>query len=164
MKRFITFVVLCLTSFVFAQNSPKENTTSHFVINAGYDYWNGNFGRVGADLYLFREYRNILTFSANADLGYMRDKFRIIPEVGVGYLFNFRENHGDPYSSFVNAPFYVVRADISPWTVTPKIGLAILGLIELNAGYAFEFNENKNFKSMDGVRAGLTFHIPTVIF
>ncbi len=160
MKKLLTFALLIFSFFAQAQ----EKTTSYFVLNAGYEYWNGNYGRFGTDLYLVQSNENIFTVNANVNLGYMQDKFRAIPEVGVGYLFNFSNNAGDPYSSNIKAPFYSVRVDVSPWTVSPKIGFAVLGLLEFNAGYAFEFNPYKNFKSMDGVRAGFTIHLPTQLF
>ena len=144
--------------------NAQAKSTPYFVFNVGYDYWNGNYGKLGSDLYLVQENDHIITISGNVNLGYMRDKFRAIPEVGVGYLFNFRNNQGDPYSSNVSAPFYSARVDLSPWTITPKLGITVLSIIELNAGYSFEFRENKNFKAMDGVRAGLVFHLPSQLF
>ena len=157
----IVFVFLMLFG-IFAHAQAKS--TPYFVFNVGYDYWNGNYGRLGSDLYLVQKNDNIITISGNVNLGYMRDKFRAIPEIGIGYLFNFKNNTGDPYSSHVSAPFYSTRVDISPWTIAPKVGITILSIIELNAGYSFEFRENKDFKDMDGVRAGLIFHLPSQLF
>jgi len=160
MKKVITFIILFLTFQVNAQ----QNSTPYVVLNAGYEYWNGNYGRLGTDLYLVQKNDNILTISANINLGYMQDKFRAIPEVGLGYLFNFKNNPTDPYSSNISSAFYSTRVEVSPWTVTPKVGIAVLGLLELNAGYAFEFREYKDFKDMNGFRAGLTIHLPTQLF
>ena len=160
MKKLLTFTFLIISLFSQAQ----EKATSYVTLNAGYEYWNGNYGRLGADWYLVQPNNNIISLNANVNLGYMRNEFRAIPEVGIGYLFNFKNNSGDPYSSYFDAPFYTTRVDISPWTITPKIGVALLGLLEFNAGYAFEFNQYKNFKSMDGVRLGFTIHLPTQLF
>jgi len=160
MKKLLTSVIIFLSFFAQAQ----DKTTSYFVLNAGYEYWNGNYGRIGTDLYLVQPNNNIFTINANVNLGYMKGKFRTIPEVGVGYLFNFRNNIGDPYSSYMNAPFYSIRVDVSPWTVSPKVGIAVLGLLEFNAGYAFEYNKYKDFKNMNGFRAGFTLHLPTQLF
>jgi len=160
MKKLVAFLLLTLSTITFGQN----NSTPYFVFNAGYENWNGNFGKLGSDLYLVQENDNIITISGNVNLGYMRDKFRAIPEIGIGYLFNFRNNSGDPYSSNVSAPFYSARIDVSPWTISPKVGITVLSIIELNAGYAFEFRENKTFKNMDGIRAGLIFHLPSQLF
>jgi len=160
MKRLFTFVLFVLALHLQAQ----EKVTSYFVLNAGYEYWNGSYGRLGSDLYLVQQNDNIISLNANVNLGYMQDKFRAIPEVGVGYLFNFKNNPGDPYSSNMNSAFYVIRLDVSPWTITPKAGLAVLSLVEINAGYAFEYRENKDFKPMDGLRIGFTLHLPTQLF
>ena len=160
MKNIFAIVFLVLSFYANAQ----KQTTPYFVLNAGYEYWNDSYARLGSDLYLVQANDNIFTLNANVNLGYMRDSFRAIPEIGVGYLFNFQNNTGDPYSSYISSAFYSARVDVSPWTVTPKLGIAVLSLIEVNAGYSFEFREHKDFKDMSGFRAGLTFHIPTQVF
>ena len=156
------FALLFVMISFIAQAQKK--TTPYFVLNAGYEYWNGNYGRFGTDLYLVQPNDNIFTINAYVNLGYMKEEFRAIPEIGIGYLFNFKNNPGDPYSSNIGSAFYTARVEVSPWTITPKIGFAVLSLLELNAGYAFEFREYKNFKDMDGFRAGLTIHLPTQLF
>lgn len=160
MRNILLGVLLLLGITTYAQTK----TTSYFLINAGYENWNGNWGNLGTDLYLVSSNHSILAFSANANMGYMRDKFRVIPEVGVGYLFNFSVNKMDPYSSQINSAFYTLRTDVSPWTISPKVGIAILGLVEFTAGYSFEFREFDKFKSMDGIRFGLKLHLPTQLF
>mgnify|MGYP003534216658 FL=1 len=160
MKKIVAIVIFLIGFSVNAQ----KTTTNYFTINVGYEYWNGNYGKVGTDLFLVQDNNNILTFSANANLGYMKDMVSVIPEIGAGYLFNFSNKVGDPYSSNFNSAFYIIRAEASPWTITPKVGIAILSLLELNAGYSFEFRENKDFKEMNGFRAGLTIHLPTQLF
>lgn len=160
MKKIVAFLVL----FTFIPTNAQQKLTEYFTVNLGYEYWNGNFGKVGTDLFLVQKNNNILTFSANANMGYMKDKFRIMPEVGAGYMFNFSNNIGDPYSSNISSAFYVIRAEVSPWTVTPKVGFAVLSLLEINSGYSFEFRNNDNFKDMSGIRAGLTIHLPTQLF
>ncbi|WP_333662790.1 hypothetical protein [Chishuiella changwenlii] len=160
MKKIIALFILL---FSFQVKAQKE-LTEYFTINLGYETWNGNYGKVGTDLFLVQQNNNILTFSANANLGYMQDKFRVIPEIGAGYMFNFRNNTADPYSSHFNSAFYVIRGEVSPWTITPKAGIAILSILEFNAGYSFEFRENKDFKNMNGFRAGLVIHLPTQLF
>lgn len=159
MKKLIVIFIFLFSFQVKAQ----KNLTEYFTINLGYETWNGNYGKVGTDLFLVQKNNNILTFSANANLGYMQDKFRVIPEIGAGYMFNLNKK-GNPYSSHFNSAFYVIRGEVSPWTVTPKVGIAILSIVEFNAGYSFEFKENKDFKNMQGFRAGFIFHLPTQLF
>ena len=160
MKRFAILFFILISFGVKAQNK----STSYFVFNAGYENWNGNYGRLGSDLYLVQANDNILTVNANVNLGYMKDKFRAIPEIGVGYLFNFKNNPGDPYSSNISSAFYSARVDVSPWTISPKVGIAVLSLVELHVGYAFEFRSYDDFKDMDGIRTGLTIHLPSQLF
>lgn len=160
MKVLYSLLLLCATFSVNAQHK----TTPYFLINAGYTNWNGNFGKLGADLYLIQQNDNIIDFSAVANMGYMRDKFVVIPEVSVGYMFNFYNKAGDPYSDNFRSSFYTVGANISPWTISPEVGFAVLSIVEFNAGYAFQFRDYNDFKPMDGFRFGLTLHLPPQLF
>lgn len=156
-------IILLLLLCSFAAKA-QDKLTSYFLINAGYTNWNGNFGKLGMDLYLVQQNDNIIDLSAIANLGYMRDKFVLIPEVSLGYMFNFYHKAADPYSRNFRSAFYTLGANVSPWTISPEIGIAILSIIEFNAGYAFQYRDFDNFKPMDGVRFGLTFHLPTQLF
>ena len=70
MKKIVSIFIL-LACF---QAKAQQDLTDYFTINLGYEYWNGNYGKVGTDLYLVQPNNNILAFSANANLGYMKDK------------------------------------------------------------------------------------------
>ena len=142
----------------------QQKLTSYFLINAGYTNWNGNYGKLGGDLYLVQPNDNIIDFSAVANMGYMQDKFVVIPEISVGYMFNFYRKKSDPYSQNFRSSFYTVGVNASPWTVSPEIGIAVLSLLEFNAGYAFQFRDYDDFKSLEGLRFGLTIHLPTQLF
>ena len=156
MKKFIAIFV-----FIFSfQAKAQQNLTDYFTINLGYEYWNGNYGKVGTDLFLVQDNNNILTFSANANLGYMKDKFRVIPEVGAGYMFNCHNNPSDPYSSNFSSAFYVIRAEVSPWTITPKAGISLASFVDFGFGYGFKINKKDSFKPIKGFQFSIGVNIP----
>ncbi len=162
MKKIAALLFFVIASVLFGQQ--KNPTTPYFLIQAGYTNWNGNYGKLGADLYLVQQNDNIIDFGLVGNMGYMQDKFVIIPEASLGYLFNFYRKAADPYSENFRSSFYTARVNVSPWTVSPEVGFTVLSVLEFNAGYAFEFREYKDFKSLQGFRFGITFHLPTQLF
>lgn len=136
---------------------------SHLLINAGYANLNGNYFKIGPEVYLVQPNENLIDLSLTANMAYFEKHFIVVPELGIGYQFNAKKvkNRTDPYKEYVNSPFYSVRANISPWNFTPEIGIALAGIIEGNIGYSFEFNEHK-YAGFKGIKFGITIHIPTI--
>lgn len=143
----------------------KTDLTSYFLANIGYSNLNGNYFKLGPEVYFVQPSGNIIDLSATANMAYFKDKFVVIPEVGLGYLFNSQNPYSkaNPYSEYLNATFYSVRVNASPWNITPEIGITLIGLLEFNVGYSFEYREHET-TSFDGIKMGLTLHIPTQIF
>lgn len=136
---------------------------SHLLINAGYANLNGNYFKIGPEVYLVQPNENLIDLSLTTNMAYFEKHFIVVPELGIGYQFNAKKvkNRTDPYKEYVNSPFYSVRANISPWNFTPEIGIALAGIIEGNIGYSFEFNEHK-YAGFKGIKFGITIHIPTI--
>lgn len=116
-------------------------------------------------MYLVGNDGNIIDISLTANMGYFKKNFTVVPELGVAYLFNFenKKNSANPYNSYINAPFYVARITATPWSAAPELGITLLGLMEVHAGYSFEFSEHK-YTSLKGFKFGLAFHIPIDLF
>lgn len=136
---------------------------SHLLINAGYSNLNGNYFKLGPEVYLVQGNNNLIDLSLTANMAYFQDKFVIVPELGIGYQFNAQslKNRIDPYREYMHGTFYSARVNISPWNVTPEVGIALIGIVEANVGYSFEINKH-DYTSFDGIKFGLTIHIPTI--
>lgn len=163
MRKILILLSLFLLSFSNAQN--KEGLASYFLIHTGYSNLNGNYFKLGPEMYFVQESGNIIDLNATANMAYFKDKFLLVPELGVGYLFNTKNpwSKANPYKEYINASFYTVRVNVSPWNITPEIGLTLVGILEFNAGYSFEYREH-GYTHFDGIKFGLTLHIPTQIF
>ncbi|ADX67430.1 hypothetical protein [Weeksella virosa] len=155
-------IILGISSVLLGQQ--KNPTTPYFLLQTGYTNWNGNYGKLGADLYLVQPNDNIIDLGLAGNLGYMQNNFILIPEASIGYLFNFYQKAADPYSKSFRSSFYTARINVSPWSISPELGFTVLSVFEFNAGYAIEFREYKDFKSLEGLRFGCTFHLPTQLF
>ena len=163
MRKILILLSICLLGFSNAQE--KDGMANYFLIHTGYSNLNGNYFKLGPEMYFVQESGNIVGLSATANMAYFKDKFVLVPELGVGYLFNTRNpfSKANPYREYINASFYSLRVNASPWNITPEVGVTILGLMEFNVGYSFEYREH-DYTSFDGLKLGLTFHIPTQIF
>lgn len=147
--------------FVAGNSQQKSSSTSHLLINTGYANLNGNYFKIGPEIYFVNQNSNLIDLSLTANMAYFKKQFVVIPELGIGYQFNGRKTGIDPYSEYIHATFYSVRLNASPWNITPEVGITLLGLLEANVGYSFEYNKH-DYTSFDGVKFGLTFHIPTI--
>src|SRR5690625_2171115 len=160
MKKLIPIVLLLLFSIGKAQE--KSNSTSYFLINTGYTNLNGNYFELGPEFYFIQKNDNIINLSATANMAYFKDQFVIVPEVGIGYLFNTKNpnSKANPYREYINASFYSIRVNASPWNITPELGLPLLGLCEAHLRQSFEYHQHHH-PSFDGIKFGITFHIPS---
>lgn len=160
MKKLFPFIFLFIISLSKAQE--KSNTTTHFLIHTGYSNLNGNYFKLGPEFYFISDNGNAIDLSLTANMAYFKNQFVVVPEVGIGYLFNTKNpfSKANPYREYINASFYTVRMNASPWNFTPEIGLTLLGIVETNIGYSFEYKKHK-YTSFDGIKFGLTFHIPS---
>lgn len=149
--------------FGLSQAQEKSSTT-YFLANVGYANLNGNYFKLGPELYFVQENGNIIDLSATANLAYFKDKFIVVPEIGIAYQFNTGQySKSNPYREYINASFYTARVKASPWNIHPEIGITLLGILEFNAGYSFEIQKH-DFTSFDGISFGLNLHLPSQLF
>ncbi|MDX9704426.1 MAG: hypothetical protein RBT46_01800 [Weeksellaceae bacterium] len=148
----------------FSQAQEKNNGTSYFLLNVGYANLNGNYFKLGPEFYLLNSKDwNIIGLSATANMAYFKDKFILIPEVGLAYHFNFLNTKANPYSSYMRATFYSARINASLWNITPEIGVNLLSLLEFTLGYSFEYQKN-DYTNLEGLKLGVSLHLPTQLF
>ncbi len=151
---------------VFGQESKTDvyqTFTPYSVFQLGVDYLDRFYLEPGYDLYLVTPNDNVLDLGISGNLSYAKGEFYFFPEASVGFLFSRKEWAIDPYSKTFRSAFYSVRTYVSPYHVTPEIGITLLDLIELNVGYGFEFRKYKN-TDLQGFKAGLSLRIPFLLF
>ena len=96
---------------------------------------------------------------ASALMGTTHGKFTIIPKIQGDVLFNFRENV-DVHQGF----YYLVGAESTLHNFTPHIGISVLGIVDFMAGYGFSYHNRIHDKELKGLRFGVAFNIPLVLF
>ena len=76
-----------------------------------------------------------LKLEANAQFAYFREQFRVIPEGSFTF-----------YPTFNNLILPFVEGELTPYTVTPKIGLSFATIVELGIGYGFDTKVKEDLK------------------
>lgn len=150
--------LLCLLSISFSYAQTKRLTPT---LELGYAYSQASYLLLGAGLLIKQPNDHSIHISTRALLGYRSNKLAIIPEVGVGYFWDFSSTNnstflgnGLPLLQFSN------RAYLSPWTINPEVGLVIFRYLEYSFGYSFQFKDHPEINSLQGFKMTAGFHIP----
>ena len=162
MKKLYSILFALIFSWGFSQ-AEYQKFTPYFLFNVGYNYQNINYLNTGVDLYILTPSNNIIDLGASADMGLPNDAFTAIPKAHIGYLFNVKNSIADPYSSNFSSAFWVVRTNVTPWSIQPEAGITFLSLFEITAGYGFEFRENPKV-NMEGLKIGVNLKLPFLLF
>lgn len=163
MKKIWIALFLSISLNTQAQEFEYQDFTAYYLFNVGYTYQNLNYLEAGLNAYLVRPNNDAIDLGATVNLGYSDGQFIAIPEAQVGYLLSAKETAFDPYSSNFNSAFWVVRGSVSPWHVTPEVGITLLYLIDITAGYGFEFREHPQV-DLDGFKIGVSIRLPFLLF
>ncbi|MBA5793199.1 hypothetical protein H1R17_08480 [Flavobacterium sp. xlx-214] len=94
-----------------------------------------------------------LKLEANAQFAYFRDAFRVIPEGSVTF-----------YPTFDNLILPFVEGELTPYTVTPKVGLTFATIMDIAVGYGFDTKIKEGLKPIKGFTFSLGFNIPLNAF
>lgn len=162
MKKWSFISIIFISVFSFGQTEFQDLTT-YYLLNVGYTYQGANYFTGGGEVYLVTPNNNIWDLGAAVDLGAPKGKFTAIPKAHAGFLFNKKGSSIDPYSANFNSAFWLIRANVSPWHVEPEVGISVLSLLELTAGYGFEFKEH-DYANLKGVKIGVNLKLPLLLF
>ena len=163
MKGGLILLLILIFGNVNAQEVEYQDFTAYYLFNVGYTYHNIHYLETGLNAYLVQPNDNILDLGATVNLGYSDQNFIAIPEAQAGYLWNIKDSPIDPYSSNFNSAFWVMRTSVSPWHITPEVGVTVVSLIDITAGYGFEFRQHPNV-DLSGLKIGLSVRLPFLLF
>ncbi|MGV4414647.1 hypothetical protein [Chryseobacterium sp. T1] len=155
MNKKIAFLLIILSFALPA----KAQLTTHKLLNVGYVYQNQSFAEVGGKLLFLSNDNVIYRLGGSALLGETNGKFAIMPKLQGDILLNFQD-HVDIYHSH----YFLAGAELTSKYVAPKVGVSILGMIDLTAGYAFDLpNQTLQGKTMKGFNFNFGINLPLVL-
>ena len=136
-----TLILLTLGSSVKAQDYLIGPTLS-------YQFQKGSIIKTGAYFAFPFIGDHILRADATANFTWTQKKFSVIPEAAITYY----------PQTYVLTPF--LRTEVTPYTITPKLGISLATLLDLDFGYGFSINDKKDYRPMKGFAVSLRFSIP----
>ncbi|WP_159634615.1 hypothetical protein [Sphingobacterium composti Ten et al. 2007 non Yoo et al. 2007] len=146
MRIISVFLLLLFATAINAQEIQK----SRWIIGPtlGYQYQEKSFLKGAFWALTDLGYANYLRFDAGANLTFQDKMAYVIPELGVTYYLGAKGVW----------PF--IKAEATPYTITPKVGLGVFNILEFGAGYGFELNQKKNLPSIKGFNFSVGVSIP----
>ncbi|NAW51684.1 hypothetical protein GNY06_09965 [Elizabethkingia argentiflava] len=156
MKNIISlFCFFCLPLSV----GLKAQYSLHPMLYAGYTYQNQSFGEVGGRLLFLKNDDILFRIGAVAAMGETHARLAIMPKAQLDVLLNF-ERGVDLYHSW----YFLVGSETTPTYIAPKLGVSVLGLVDITGGYAFNYTGDLlQGKELKGFNFNLTFNFPLVI-
>lgn len=146
MRIFLLIFFSILTNLGFTQEVKKSNWI--FGPSVSYQHQEKNF--LKASLWGLTDlgYANYLRFDGGANLTFHEKKAYVIPELGITYYLSAKGVW----------PF--LKGEITPYTVTPKLGVGLFNILEVGAGYGFELKQKDNLPPIKGFNFSLGVSIP----
>lgn len=135
--------------YLLLASATKLQAQNHLLgPSVSYQYQKGSILKTGVYYAANIASQNILKIDATANFSWIQNKHAVIPEVAATY-------YADMYLLGVFG-----RTEITPYTVSPKVGFTLLTLIELDFGYGFSINNKPNYRPIKGFTTALRFNIP----
>lgn len=141
----IMLLVCCLllgcTAKLQAQNYFVGPTVS-------YQYQKGSLLKTG--IYYASDFNSnhIIKLDATANFTWVQHSYAVIPEIAATY-----------YSEMYYIGLFG-RAEVTPYTLTAKVGLSALTVLEIDFGYGFSIADKTGYTPINGFTTSLRFNIP----
>lgn len=155
-KNLLFFLFLLTVGGTHASLAQKH--TAHFLANTGYvHHKNFHAGELGARVLFLRQDNIMYRLGISALMGKYSTGFTVMPKGSADILLNFQKGRDLSHSHY-----YILGVEATNHFITPKIGAALLGILEVNAGYMMPYE--KNLSRPEGITVHVGVSIPLVVF
>lgn len=142
------FVVKLIFLALFSAGTQVKAQELLYGPTLSYQYQKGSAVKTGGYVAFAFLGENILKTDVTANFTWTQKKFAIIPELAFSFY----------PESWAVAPF--VRTEITPYTFTPKLGVTLATLLDLDFGYGFSIADKQDYSPIKGFAVSLRFNIP----
>lgn len=149
---FVGILFLLMLRFtVYSQDNSKDRG---WIIGptVSYQYQKHNMLKVSFWGLTDLNFSDYLKIDAGANFIWPNSKLCVIPEVGLTYYFN----------SIITWPY--LKVEVTPYTVSPKVGVGLFNIVEFGAGYGWSLQERKKGGEIDGFNVSLSASLPLSYF
>lgn len=151
-RKISTILFIILSAFgqsLFAQDlSDTPHNKWIFGPSVGYQHQKANFLKGSFWALTDLGYANYLRIDGGANVAWYNKKTHIIPELGLTYYLSAKGIW----------PF--LKTELTPYTVSPKVGVGVFNIVELGLGYGFALQTKKDFKQIDGLNFSIGLSLP----
>ncbi len=147
MKKVLLLLCSC---FILGLVTAQERKANKWIWgpSIGWQYQSGNFLKASGWGLFAPNDRQYIKIDAGANFTWMREQTTVIPELGITYYL----------SNKLIFPF--IKAEATPYTITPKVGIGLLSIIDLGFGYGFSTATKADFKPIKGITGSVSLNIP----
>lgn len=141
----IVLIILCL----FLGCTVKLQAQNYFLgPTVSYQYQKGSILKTG--IYYATDFSSthIVKLDATANFTWIQNKYAVIPEIAATY-----------YTDMYYIGLFG-RAEITPYTLSPKVGLSVLTVLEIDFGYGFSIADKTSYAPINGFTTSLRFNLP----
>lgn len=147
--RFILFIhFLCVLGSSASAQHGRELKTWALGASGAYQHQQVSMLKLG--LWGLRDigYANYLRLDAGVDLAFHEQEVHYIPELGVAYYLSAK------------GVWPAIKAELTPYTFTPKVSIGVFNILEFGLGYSVELKEKSGFLPLKGWNWSLGLSIP----
>jgi hypothetical protein len=128
----------------------QEVAKSNWIIGPSIGYQHQEKSFLKASLWALKDigYANYLRFDAGVNMTFQDKKAYFIPELGATYYLSAKGVW----------PF--IKAELTPYTVTPKVGLGVFNILEAAIGYGFDIKQKDPLPPIKGFNFSMGLSIP----
>ena len=144
-----TIKIIGLLLALFLCNTAQLQAQEHFIgPSVSYQYQKGSILKTG--IYYASSFNtdHIIKLDATANFTWIQNKYALIPELAATY-----------YSEMYYIGFFG-RAELTPYTVSPKVGLSLFTFFEIDLGYGFPLADKTDYRPIKGFTTSIRFNIP----
>lgn len=139
-------IFFCLVLILASLSSKAQDIL--YGPTVSYQFQKGSAIKTGGYFAISFDGDHIFKTDVTANFTWAQNKFAVIPEAAFTYY----------PAVFIITP--LVRAEITPYTITPKLGFSVATLFEFDLGYGMSINEKKDYRPIKGFAGSIRFNIP----
>lgn len=146
----IIFFSLLAWFGVFKAQAQTHGELKTWAVGTGVGYQHQEVSMMKLGMWALRDlgYANYLRVDGGVDLAFHARKVHYIPELGISYYLGAK------------GVWPSIKAEITPYTITPKALIGVFNILEFGVGYGFEIQEKSNLPSLEGLSWSIGLSIP----
>ena len=152
MKRYIInlitniFIIGCIKTACGQSNTDRK--TWAIGISSGYQHQEISMLKLGIWALRDLNYANYLRVDGGIDFAFYNQKTYYIPEVSLSYYLSAK------------GIWPSIKAELTPYTLTPKVAIGIFNILEFGIGYGVHLQDKKELPKLDGINVSIGLSIP----